>query len=420
MSNAPDPNRSLFGKISFSVVLALLAAMILMATLLAISELRGIAERSAGAQPQTATAQDRQSTVPPSQQRFADLIDVTPEPPWREIDRTQPLTRIGFGSCHHQNHPAPIWERVIATKPELFVMLGDNVYGDIRNGDPNELAGAYLKLGKHTGFASARAAFPFLAIWDDHDYGVNDGGANYRFQAEAATLFRQFWARPEARQPDGGIYDSETVGPPGKRVQFILLDTRSFKSPFVRKDDTFPHWGKYMPDADADKTILGEAQWGWLREKLSEPADLRIITSGIQVLAEGHGWERWGNLPAERERLMQTIRDSGAGGVILVSGDRHAGAHYQRTVTPNASGQTVIPELTASSLNRSFGPSRDTRVQPLISGPHHVENFGLIEINWPAQRVTFALKGLGDLDDRQSLSFTELGTGIGGPVPVRR
>ena len=56
--------------------------------------------------------------------------------------------------------------------------------------------------------------------------------------------------------------------------------------------------------------MLGEAQWAWLAERLREPADLRLLVSSIQVLAEGHGWERWGNLPAERERLIRLIAET--------------------------------------------------------------------------------------------------------------
>lgn len=415
MSDRHDPNRSLLGDATFISVLGLLGVMVVMATLLAISELGGIAAR------QQATSEDSSTTTPAraqSRQLLSGLLDVTPETPWKPLSEDRVLSKIGLGSCLHQNHPMPIWETVLANEPELFLMLGDNVYGDIRNGDPNELASAYRKLGSNAEFAKARAAFPFLAIWDDHDYGTNDGGANYEFQPEAAAFFRQFWGLDDAHQTDGGIYHSRVIGPTGRRVQFIFLDVRTFKSPFARKEPTFPYWGKYQPDEAAEKTILGEAQWTWLRAQLAEDADIKIIASGIQVLANGHGWERWGNLPAERDKLIETIRESGAGGIIFVSGDRHAGAHYQQAVTPNASGQTIIPELTASSLNRSFGPSQDAQKKPLVSGPHHVENFGLIEIDWERQRITFRIKGRGDLDDSQTLSFAELGTGIGAPIPA--
>ena len=39
--------------------------------------------------------------------------------------------------------------------------------------------------------------------------------------------------------------------------------------------------------------MLGAAQWAWLRAQLLQPAELRLIVSSVQVLAEGHGWEGW-------------------------------------------------------------------------------------------------------------------------------
>ena len=48
----------------------------------------------------------------------------------------------------------------------------------------------------------------------------------------------------------------------------------------------------------------------------------RLIASSIQVVAEDHGWEKWMNLPHERERLYRLIRETGAEGMVFLSGDR--------------------------------------------------------------------------------------------------
>jgi alkaline phosphatase D len=230
---------------------------------------------------------------------------------------------------------------------------------------------------------------PFLATWDDHDYGLNDAGADFAHARAAAALFHDFWQLP-ATQPDG-IHYARIIGPAGRRVQIIMLDTRSFRSRLRRKGDGFPHWGRYEPDPDPAKTMLGPAQWAWLEAELGKPADLRLLVSSVQVLAEGHGFERWGNLPAERERLLALIDRAGIGGLVMLSGDRHSGAVYTAT-TP---GGAKLVELTASSLNRSYGPSRDARLPPLVSGPFHVENYGLIDIDWSGRMMALRLKGMG-------------------------
>ena len=334
------------------------------------------------------------------------MPDVAPSTPWLKPDPARVLTRIAFGSCLDQKRPQPIWSAVIAAKPDLMLMIGDNVYGDVHSIDARELVEAYRVQGRQPELAAARAAMPFLAAWDDHDYGVNDAGRGFALKAESAQLFASFWQIGAGELPREGTYRSVTLGPEGSRVQIILLDTRSFRSDLKLAGATFPYWGRYEPDEDAAKTMLGEAQWAWLAAELRRPAELRLIVSSIQVLAEGHGFERWGNLPAERERLARVIADSGARGIVLLSGDRHAGAFYRQA---GADGRGLV-EVTSSSLNRSYGPSRDARMPPLVGRVHHVENFGVIEIDWPGRAVTLELKGMdGQPLEKVQLSLRDLG-----------
>lgn len=351
---------------------------------------------SAGA-PDASTAEGEQNAT------------ISVSPPWKRAAREQPLTRIGVGSCLHQDHPQPIWESVIVANPDLFLMLGDNVYGDIRNGDPEELAATYRTQAEQPELKAAREAFPFLAIWDDHDYGLNDGGAGFEFQPQAAEYFRQFWQLPEAQQPDGGIYYAKTIGPEGRRVQLILLDTRTFRSELKPKTDSFEHWGRYEPTDDPDQSMLGQTQWDWLEARLQEPAEIRLISSSVQILAEGHGFERWGNMPTELERLRNLLRETGTRGVIFLSGDRHSSAIYRTERDPDAA-QPNLFELTASSLNRPYGPSRDARVPPLVGDIYSPENFGLVDIDWDNRTIVLSVHGI---DGRQAsalqVPFQELG-----------
>lgn len=337
------------------------------------------------------------------------LARVQPKEAWLPLAQSTRLTRIAFGSCLDQAKPQPIWSAVRKVAPQLFLMIGDNVYGDIKSPDGRELIDAYARQAAHPELAEARRAMPFLATWDDHDYGANDAGAGYANQNLAADIFRAFWQRPEQRQPDGGIYDSRIVGPPGAQVQIILLDTRSFRSNLLPRDTTFAHWGKYQPDATPGKTVLGDRQWDWLERELSRPANVRLIVSSIQVLAEGHGFERWGNLPAERARLLALISRTGAGGVVLLSGDRHSGARYEQVIDRADGRRQLVAELTSSSLNRPYGPSKDTRLAPLVSDIYHPENFGTVDIDWQGRTVSLALRARdGEPVSTRTIAFADL------------
>jgi alkaline phosphatase D len=325
-------------------------------------------------------------------------------------DEGPPLTRIAFGSCADQEQPQPIWDAVIDYQPELFIFAGDNVYGDLTPGAAGTpLAEAYARTESIAGYQAIRRQVPLLATWDDHDYGSNDAGGDFPYKAEAKALFLDFWqiAEDDPRRTREGIYHAQVFGPEGKRLQVILLDTRSFRSPLISTDQKDAA-GKerYLPDPDPAKTMLGEAQWAWLRKQLEEPADVRLIVSSIQVLAEGHGWERWGNLPRERERLIELIADSGAQGVIFLSGDRHLGALYHR---PGAESYGFY-EITSSSLNRPY--INASEAGPLRLGEvYGAANFGTIDIDWWAGEVTLSVRALnGEPVRRTVIPMAELST----------
>jgi alkaline phosphatase D len=303
-----------------------------------------------------------------------------------------PLTRIAFGSCMHQGRPQPIWDSVLAYKPELFLFMGDNVYGDFASSSATQLKDAYAKARAIESYATLKRTVPHLAIWDDHDYGQNDGGADFPYKAEAKEEFFNFFDVPasDPRRGRDGLYDAHIIGPAGRRVQVILPDIRWFKSPWKITDERgAPGKERYLPDADPARTMLGDVQWRWLEDELRKPAELRIVVSSIQVLAEGHGWERWGNFPLERAKFFDTIRKARANGVVLLSGDRHIGALYREA----PAGLYPITEATSSGINQNFAAAKEPGPNRL--GELYAEvNFGTIDIDWSAGMVVLALRGV--------------------------
>ena len=293
------------------------------------------------------------------------------------------LSRIAFGSCAHQDNAQPIWESVEAVQPEAFLFIGDNIYGDSE--DMAVLKQKWDKLGAKPGYQKLLATCPVYATWDDHDYGVNDGGHEYPKKRESQQVFLDFFGEPEdsPRRNREGVYDAKVIGPTGKRVQLILLDTRYFRSS-LQKRDWRPEEGEgdkgpYGRNLNPAATMLGAEQWRWLEEQLQVPAEVRIVASSIQVVPDGHHWEKWGNFPLERQRLFELIRSTGAGGVIFISGDRHSAEISQ---VDAGAGYPLI-DVTSSSLNR---PSVwHTELNEHRVGTKYVqENFGTILIDWSA------------------------------------
>ncbi|WP_306252682.1 alkaline phosphatase D family protein [Parvularcula sp. IMCC14364] len=343
---------------------------------------------------------------------------VTPMPS-AMLDTTQTITRIAFGSCLKQEDDQSIWNSVARSEPDVFLFIGDNVYGDNYSGEPGlpELHEAYAKLAESKPFAAFRQETPLLVTWDDHDFGLNDNGASFQYREDAEALFEDVWAVPENSpvRARPGIYDSRMIGSEdGKRVQILMLDTRFFRSDLKETNErNAPGKERYLPDTDVTKTMLGNEQWLWLTQELRKPADLRIIASSIQVIADGHGWEAWRTLPKEREKLYATITATGAENVIFVSGDRHAGGIYRRNLV------TTYPlyEVTSSSLNAPLSAwldvtSPDFRQE---AGPHRIgemfydENFGIVDIDWEQEVVSLRLTSkTGETVREQIIPLTEL------------
>ncbi len=344
----------------------------------------------------------------------SDVTTMTSAP----LSKTEPLTRIAFGSCLSEKEDQTIWNTIRAENPDAFLFLGDNVYGDVYRNHPSftdpslpMLRESYNVLAKSEPFAQFRQETPMLVTWDDHDYGINDGGADFAFREQAEAIFLKAWDVPtnDERRQREGIYSSEMIGPEGRRVQIIMLDTRYFRTYLQATDErNAPGKERYVPLEGGHGTMLGDAQWEWLEAELKKPADLRLIASSIQVHADGHGWEAWKMMPAERDRFYRLIDETNVENAILLSGDRHAGGIYRRDDVT----KTPLYEITASSLNlpasKWRAESGETRVE---DGPHRLTtmqfevNYGLLDIDWDQRVVNMTLRSPDDVDFKQTVSF---------------
>jgi alkaline phosphatase D len=305
----------------------------------------------------------------------------------------QPVSRIAFGCCMKQGQPQPIWEAIVGAKPEMFLFIGDNIYADTR--DPVVLKKKWQELGEQPGYQKLKAACPILATWDDHDFGEDDAGAEFPIKKESQRIFLDFFEEPadSVRRKREGVYAAKVLGPPGKRVQLILLDTRYFRSPLHKPKEKAPHEpgegsaGPYRPTPDPDATLLGPEQWKWLAEQLRVPAEVRILASSIQVIADEHGWEKWGNFPRERERLFKLLADTHANGLVIISGDRHSAEISKHD--PGL-GYTLY-DITSSSLNQ---PTKwHNEINRYRIGTKYFEsNFGTVLIDWSETDPTLRLQ----------------------------
>ncbi len=315
------------------------------------------------------------------------------------------VSTIAFGSCGHQDHPLPVFDVIVKHNPDLFIFLGDNIYGDTHNMDT--LKAKYSRLAAKPSFQHLRDSTPIIATWDDHDFGQNDAGRHYPFKAASKEIFLDFFNEPanSERRKHKGVYTSYYYETNGKVLQVILLDGRTFR------DDLLPYDGSldankryfydldYVPHTSPDSTLLGEEQWRWLENELKQPADLRIIGSGSQFGIEFNGYEAWANFPNEQQRLLELIRTTKANGVLFLSGD----VHYAEISKLQAPNLYPIYDVTSSGLSSKwkFACPNNNRIE----GPVMENHFGLMTIDWQQIDPTIKMEII-DVSDNQRVEYT--------------
>lgn len=339
-------------------------------------------------------------------------------------DIESPLKRMAFGSCNDQAHDQPLWSNILQHDPQLWLWMGDNIYADIQ---PNRslttpprklfepasssvLRARYKAQEEVEGYKQLRSQVPIVGIWDDHDFGINDGHREYFNREASQQIFLDFMGEPSdsPRRKQKGIYTSYTIGQGETSVKFILLDNRYNRDPYGTENGDF----------------LGEQQWQWLEKELkNSAAAFNIIVSGIQILPTDRFFpaECWHRFPAQRERLLNTIMQANVKGVILLSGDVHF-AEINQVLCGDQS--CPITEITSSGMTHSWLEFHFPKIKffpallftyanillPWEFRPTHDSyygnlNWGQIDFDWSNSQHPVATVRVFGKDDKEKLVY---------------
>jgi alkaline phosphatase D len=289
---------------------------------------------------------------------LAFLVGFAPVVSWAQNNAT---TLIGVLGCIREKQPVPAFTHYIDAKPDLCLWIGDNVYGDTKSVGLPALQESYKLLGQNSSFNILRKNAPYMATWDDHDFGLNDGGKSYPLKVDTRKEFIRFWkTEKEIPEDRDGIYYAKTFKDHGHTYQVIMLDVRYNRDSIGSNGD-----------------VLGENQWKWLEGCLKEKAELRFIVSGFQILLDKEsGSETWANFSNARQRLFNTINNSNAKGVVFLTGDQHYGEVCR---LKNGIGYDAI-ELQFCGLNQTEKPEFNSyRVSTVATS---LNSSAYIKINW--------------------------------------
>lgn len=299
---------------------------------------------------------------------------------------------IAFGSCNKQNVENILWKEVLKHQPDLWIWGGDNIYSD--SDDREKLWKDYQTQLAQPVYQELQKTTKIMATWDDHDYGLNDGGTEFYFKDESQQLFLDFlgFSIHDKRRKQAGIYHSEVIEHKKGSIKIIILDTRYFRSALT--DDTLTK-KRYKPNAYGQGTILGAQQWAWLEQELkASKADFNIIVSSVQFLSKEHGFETWGNFPHEVDKLIELIKSSKAKGVLLLSGDRHISEFSRMTIQGL---KYPLVDFTSSGLTHSYknfsGEENPLRIGNVISNI----SFGLLRFNFGKNEILMQMRGENDV-----------------------
>jgi alkaline phosphatase D len=295
---------------------------------------------------------------------------------------------IAFGSCNNQVLENKLWTSIEENNPSVWIWGGDIIYSDTE--DMTYLAKNYERQKYDSTYANFIKKVDLLATWDDHDYGLNDGGAEYPHKKESQQLFLDFLdvEKNDARRKQEGIYYSKDYLVDSESVKIIVLDTRYFRTALTA--DTIST-KRYQPTLDVNATMLGTSQWQWLENELkNSTASYHIIMSSIQFLSAEHGFESWGNMPYEVQKLEALLKTTQAKNTIILSGDRHISEISKK----NIEGLNYpLIDFTSSGMTHSYANFTSEPNKYRIVDVVSEKSFGILKIDLKKQEVLMEIRG---------------------------
>ncbi len=295
---------------------------------------------------------------------------------------TNEVKTIAFGSCNRQNRPQDYWKIIASHKPSHFLWMGDAVY--TKDYKTSSLETAYATQLNNSEYKSFVNGVYVDGVWDDHDYGVNDGSRHASDREIRQNEYIKFLKASgnneieDSLSKQEGLYHSLDIPLyPDFKVKVLFLDTRYF-----RDHNAIPSLGVYksIPLSalissairgtysvlgyfrDYNGEMLGDKQWQWLDSTLqSSDADMHLLVSGVQVATSNPVFESWGHFPKEQKRLFELLRKHDPRGLLILSGDVHLSELSTVGLLRKDGSKDAWMEVTSSGLTHTSGTSRIQR-----------------------------------------------------------
>ena len=240
---------------------------------------------------------------------------------------------VVVGSCTRTGSNGSVFDAILSEEPDLYLAVGDLHYESLASSNSSDHVEAFARAVGQPAQAQVFSSIPTAYVWDDHDFGPNDGDSTSPSRLAVSTAYRQVVPHHGVDpDPFASIAQAFTVG----RVRFVLTDTRSNRT---------------------STSMLGDAQLDWLIEELTIESKEHALVVWANptpwISSEGPGSDNWSAYVDERRTISDALVAADVENVVMVSGDAHMVALDDGTNSGYSSdGSPGFPLLHAGALDR--------------------------------------------------------------------
>jgi hypothetical protein len=293
------------------------------------------------------------------------------------LDRSKNVGRTALISCMCDDFPdvqAEMWKIVADQNPDVVFLIGDATYLDGRDSDDEKgMWRRHLEVRRALDLYKWKRLRPVISVWDDHDYGTNDGGADYPLKIATRQMFEAMFGS----QSESGLVRGPSLAQEASLFgqKFYLMDDRFYRTQNISNGS---HWG--------------EEQEEWLFSRMQNSTDPVFLMNGSQYFGGYSGYESFEKEHPEQFARVQKRLAAQAAPILFVSGDRHFSEAMK--VEKNILGYETL-ELTSSSLH-SYGSSELPKAlnpRRFLATPEY--NFILVDSSAEPGILNLDIKSLG-------------------------
>jgi alkaline phosphatase D len=293
--------------------------------------------------------------------------------------------RFGFGSCqadpdgYYSAYPHLVDEHL-----DLMVWLGDYIYeadhtgpAAVRRHDRavietlDDYRNRYALYTADPNLQAARAAQPWIVLWDDHEVENNYAGDHSErnipeadMRARRAAGYQAWWEHQPVRldPPTGTALAVHRTIDWGRLARFFVLDERQHRDdqPCALIGDL----GDCAPRTTVDRTMLGAAQRDWFLDGLDRTTARWNVIANEVILAKmpiGFGGravynlDQWDGYPHEQRLILEKLGSRPDLNPLVITGDIHAyGASDLKVDWDDPAAPVVGVELVGGSVTSNF------------------------------------------------------------------